>query len=192
MRKKLYLFTLVSMTSWFIISCANSTEEKTTNQEIVEKTNYEIKTDSCGGYWIVGLEHSGSYKQITSKIDELRGYLEKNGTDSTIIVADYFNDEALVAEDQLKSFAGFIVKDSIEAKALIAKNPKFKSHLVVKRNAYYVDAAFTNWEDLFKTTEPVYTAIIDKMTANQTKMAQNEGALEEYRKGSVRFIVQAD
>jgi hypothetical protein len=29
-------------------------------------------------------------------------------------------------------------------------------------------------------------------TANQAKMAQNEGALEEYSKGSVRFIVQAD
>ncbi len=190
MKNTTLITLLISIVGITFTSCGNSQEKSDAVETTQDSSN--ISQTLTGGYMIVGLEHSGDYHKITSKLDELKSFLKEKGDDSTKLVAVYFDDEATVKEAELKSFAGFVVKDSAEAATMIAANSKFKMHSVAKKNGFYVDAPFSNWENLIQINGDIYNNLMSKITESNGKIAQKEAAIEEYTKNSVRFILQID
>lgn len=189
--KKFTILTFVLITFGISITSCGNSEQKTSEVE-TSKDSSKITQYTTGGYWLVGLEHAGTYAKITSKIDELQSYLKEKGNDSGKIVAIYFDDEAKVEEANLKSFAGFVVKDSAEAASLVAANPKFKMHSVAKKDGYCQEVPFTNWEDLIKMNGKIYNDLIAKIQESKGQLAASEATLEEYEKNTVRIIVRID
>lgn len=76
-------------------------------------SSVNITTDEKGPYYIVYLEHSGPYYQIQNKIVKVEKYLVDNNIQYLHSVGIYFDNPAEVAESELKSFGGFLVKDSV-------------------------------------------------------------------------------
>lgn len=71
-----------------------------------------ITIDEKGPYYFVFLEHEGPYYQIQNKIEKVEKYLTDNKIQYLHSAGIYFDNPAQVEEVDLKSFGGFIVRDS--------------------------------------------------------------------------------
>lgn len=73
----------------------------------------EIQVTERGPYNIVCLENIGNYRGIAEKIDSVAIYLADRNITFGQAVAIYFDDPAETAVEDLKSYGGFIVLDSV-------------------------------------------------------------------------------
>ena len=76
-------------------------------------SSVNITTDEKGPYYFVYLENSGPYYQIQNKIVKVEKYLVDNNIQYLHSAGIYFDNPAEVAESELKSYGGFVVKDSV-------------------------------------------------------------------------------
>lgn len=76
-------------------------------------SSVSIHTGEAGPFNFVYLEHQGPYYQLTNKITQVEKYLTDNKIQYLYSAGIYFDDPAEVAESELKSYGGFIIKDSI-------------------------------------------------------------------------------
>ena len=72
-----------------------------------------ITTTEKGPYNFIYLEHQGPYYLTANKIKEVENYIKEQNIEYTHAAAIYFDDPQKVKEEELKSFAGVIIKDSV-------------------------------------------------------------------------------
>lgn len=76
-------------------------------------SSVNITMGEKGPYYFVYLEHTGPYYQVANKITEVEKYLKENNIQYQHSAAIYFDDPAQVPENDLKSYGGFLVIDSV-------------------------------------------------------------------------------
>jgi len=76
-------------------------------------SSVSVTTAEKGPYYFVYLEHLGPYYQIQNKIIMVEKYLSDNNIQTLHSAGIYFDNPAEVAENELKSYGGFVVKDSV-------------------------------------------------------------------------------
>ena len=76
-------------------------------------SSVDITTAEKGPYHFIYMEHLGPYYEVVNKINEVENYLKKHNIEYKNAAGIYFDDPAKVKEEDLKSYAGFIVNDSL-------------------------------------------------------------------------------
>jgi DNA gyrase inhibitor GyrI len=76
-------------------------------------SSVSLTTAEKGPYYFVYLENQGPYYQISNKIIDVEKYLTDNKIKYLHSAGIYFDDPAQVTENELKSYGGFLVSDSV-------------------------------------------------------------------------------
>jgi effector-binding domain-containing protein len=103
----------------------------------------DFKTEQAGPLNTVYLEHTGPYHKISSKIEEVKKYLDENKISYTESFGEYLDDPAKVKAQDLKSNGGFIVEKLPRVKApLAAKTLPKKTYATATFNGSPMVGAF--------------------------------------------------
>ncbi len=149
-----------------------------------------VKTGDQGGYLLVGTDHIGSYQKIGSAFTKVKNAQNKAGMDSSMFVGVYFDDPGKVKEDQLRSFAAFVVKDSIEGMKVIKNNPDFHFLNIERTHSYYTELQTDGMLSMIIAAVKAYPKLGEAVSADRVSPESSGMAFEEYHSGFTRFVMQ--
>ena len=152
----------------------------------------KIQQGKQGGYLLIGSDHKGAYQNIGPVFSKVKEAQIQNGLDSAMFVGVYYDDPGKVKEADLRSFAGIVVKDSIEGQKLIKANPGFHFVLIPNRKSYFTELKTSGMLSMIIAAIKAYPKLGEAITADRV-VPNNEGmAYEEYHEGFTRFIMAVE
>jgi len=146
-------------------------------------SSVEISQKYRGPYNFVYIEHIGPYHLISAKIEKVKVYLDNHQIKYMHAAGMYIDDPSKVSESELKSYAGFLVNDSItvEEPYKFMKIPK-RNVLLAKIEAHPAVAPFK-----------IYPAYHEWLEDNKEKVIPAGPPLELYvaeKEVEVEFPIQ--
>jgi hypothetical protein len=148
-----------------------------------------VEKGEQGGYLLIGADHKGSYQKIGSVFNEVKKIQEAFKMDSSMFVGVYFDDPGSVPEDQLKSFAAFVIPDSTAGNAIIKKHPHFHYLNIPKSRSYFTELKTNGMISMIIAAVKAYPKLGDAVRADRVSPDAKGMAFEEYHNGFTRFVM---
>lgn len=149
-----------------------------------------VKTGPQGGFLLVGADHKGSYQKIGSVFAKVKEAQQKSRMDSAMFVGVYFDDPGKIAEENLRSYAAFVVNDSATALKIVSTNPDFHLFYIPKTNAYFAEITTKGMISNIIAAVKAYPKLGEAITADRVSPNSQGMAFEEYHNGFTRFVMQ--
>ncbi len=138
---------------------------------------------------IVGIDHKGAYKNIGGAFDKMTKIKETTKLDSAIFVGVYFDDPKTVAEDSLKSFAGFTVPNMETGTAICKSNPGCYILPIEEGEAYVCDLKTSGTLSMIIAAMKAYPAL-GEAAEGLSSSKKVTHVYEMYLDGFTRFVMQ--
>jgi len=150
----------------------------------------KVEQGNQGGYLLIGADHKGSYQKIGSVFSKVKEAQIAHKMDSAMFVGVYYDDPGKVEEAKLRSFAGIVVKDSIDGLKLIKSNPDFHFVSIANRKSYYTELETSGMLSMIIAAVKAYPKLGEAITADRISPDSQGMAFEEYHEGFTRFVMQ--
>lgn len=153
-----------------------------------------IQEGKQGGYWTVGVDHTGPYHEIGQAFEELTKIREEEKLDTGLTLGIYYDDPDEVNEAELRSVASFRVKDSIHAIELFDKHPQLHVVYIPKVNSFYTELPTDGMFQMIISVMKAYEAFGGEIDNSGRKFGAFDAAFEEYLEGGkvTRYIMPVE
>ena len=152
----------------------------------------KVEQGNQGGYLLVGADHKGSYQKIGSVFSKVKEAQIAHKMDSAMFVGVYYDDPGKVEEAKLRSFAGIVVKDSIDGLKLIKSNPDFHFVSIPNRKSYYTELETSGMLSMIIAAVKAYPKLGETISADRVSTNAQGMAFEEYHNGFTRFVMHVE
>lgn len=155
----------------------------------------KIEKGTQGGYWIIGLDHKGSYQEIGPTFEKASNLFKANGIDSNMFVGVYFDDPGQVEESKLRSFAGMKVLDTAvfsEFTTLKSQEANIRLMKIPSLPSYFTELQTKGMISMIIAAIKAYPALGEAITLDKAAPKGQGLAFEEYHHGYTRFVMQVE
>lgn len=138
---------------------------------------------------LIGIDHQGAYKTIGTAFEKVSKVKENAKLDSAVLVGVYFDDPKTVAEDSLRSFAGFTVPNMAMGTEICKNNPGFYIMPIEESEAYVCDLKTSGTLSMMIAAMKAYPALGDAAEGLSGSKKVTH-VYEMYLNGFTRFVMQ--
>jgi len=151
-----------------------------------------VQQGKHGGYLLIGADHKGSYQKIGSVFAKVKEAQISANLDSAMFVGVYYDDPGKVEESKLRSFAGFVVKDSTEGLQITKDNPDFHFVNIELRQSYFTELETSGMLSMIIAAVKAYPKLGETITKDRVSPNAQGVAFEEYHNGFTRFVMHVE
>jgi DNA gyrase inhibitor GyrI len=151
----------------------------------------DVRIQHQGELLVVGMDHKGAYKNIGTAFEKVTKIKETAKLDSAVLIGVYLDDPKTVAEESLRSFAGFTVPNMEVGTAICKNNPGCYIMPLEEGEAYVCDLKTSGTLSMIIAAMKAYPALGDAAEGMSTNKKVTH-VYEMYLNGFTRFVMQFD